>query len=282
MRLYLALHVTAAMLLATNSVWGGAPDSLVQEETTAHIDALPSRRLGVEVGVAGELGTTAAVAPTGSTNRAVGSRSKQTQSAKSSTGTATTSSLCAKPRVVITEVDVGVAIDSNEDEAALKLVAIAALPSGGSRIAFHSGDGTVIVRELDAKDQLVSSSAAVEVPMHDFADIHADDKGFVLLGTRDAEGGGTLNCGNPRNLCGSAPDPAVPCYDMYLARFDGSSEKWATKLTSSSASLPPADISSSWRRLFSSFTRYPRWPQRHCCSGANRPCISGLCGGSGS
>ncbi|CAI5737732.1 unnamed protein product [Hyaloperonospora brassicae] len=80
--------------------------------------------------------------------------------------------------------------------------------------------------------------------MHDFADIHADDKGFVLLGTRDAEGGGTLNCGNPSNMCGTAPDPAVPCYDMYLARFDGSSETWATKLTSSSASLPPISATS--------------------------------------
>ncbi|KAG2892573.1 hypothetical protein PC115_g18769 [Phytophthora cactorum] len=57
--------------------------------------------------------------------------------------------------------------------------------------------------------------AAVEVPLVDFADIHADDDGFILLGTRDAEGGGTLNCGDPSNLC-SAPSDAVPCYDMYL------------------------------------------------------------------
>ncbi|KAE8975737.1 hypothetical protein PR002_g25516 [Phytophthora rubi] len=48
-----------------------------------------------------------------------------------------------------------------------------------------------------------------------------------------------VNCGNPTNMCGSPPNPAVPCYDMYMVRYDGTSEKWATKLTSSSASLPP-------------------------------------------
>ncbi|OWZ01173.1 Avirulence (Avh) protein [Phytophthora megakarya] len=155
-----------------------------------------------------------------------------------STTSADNSKLCAKPRIQITEVDVGATVENNEDEAALKVVAIAALPSGGSRIAFQSGDN-VIVRELDANDKLVSSSPAVKVPLHDFADIYADKNGFVILGTRDAEGGGTLNCGNPSNLCGTAPDPAVPCYDMYMARYDGSKESWATKLTSSSTSLPP-------------------------------------------
>ncbi|GMF55573.1 unnamed protein product [Phytophthora fragariaefolia] len=155
-----------------------------------------------------------------------------------STVTADNSKLCAKPRVVISDVDVGAAIDANEDEVGLKVVAIAALPSGGSRVAFQSGDN-IIVRELDANDKLVTSSPAVKVPLHDFADLYADEKGFVILGTRDAEGGGTLNCGNPSNLCGSAPSPAVPCYDMYMVRYEGTTEKWATKLTSSSASLPP-------------------------------------------
>ncbi|OWY98205.1 hypothetical protein PHMEG_00031083, partial [Phytophthora megakarya] len=170
-----------------------------------------------------------------------GSGSTPTTSTNS-TSTATTSGdnskLCAKPRIEITEVDVGATVENNEDEVGLKVVAIAALPSGGSRIAFQSGDN-VIVRELDANDKLVSSSPAVKVPLNDFADIYADKNGFVILGTRDAEGGGTLNCGNPSNLCGTAPNPAVPCYDMYMARYDGSKESWATKLTSSSASLPP-------------------------------------------
>ncbi|KAL4099127.1 hypothetical protein PRIC1_006937 [Phytophthora ramorum] len=175
-------------------------------------------------------GTDASTATTTAPSAATNSSSSATSSDNSK--------LCSKPRVRITEVDLGVAVDASEDEVNLKVVAIASLPSGGSRIAFHSGDN-VIVRELDENDKLVSSSAAVKVPLHDFADIYADKEGFVLLGTRDAEGGGTLNCGNPSNLCGTAPNPAVPCYDMYMVRYDGSKETWATKLTSSSASLPP-------------------------------------------
>ncbi|EEY53929.1 uncharacterized protein PITG_07576 [Phytophthora infestans T30-4] len=118
------------------------------------------------------------------------------------------SKLCAKPRIEITEVTVDASVDANEDEAALKLVAIAAIPGGGSRVAYHSGEN-VIVQELDASDKLVSGSTA-KVPVHDFADIYADKDG-----------------------------PAVPCYDMYMIRYDGTKESWATKLTSSSASLPP-------------------------------------------
>ncbi|GMF60197.1 unnamed protein product [Phytophthora fragariaefolia] len=136
-----------------------------------------------------------------------------TTAASNSTTLADNAKLCAKPSIVISDVDVGAAIDANEDEVGLKVVAIAALPSGGSRIAFQSGDN-IVVRELDANDKLVTSSPAVKVPLHDFADLYADEKGFVILGTRDAEGGGTLNCGNPSNLCGSAPSPAVPCYDI--------------------------------------------------------------------
>ncbi|GMF42183.1 unnamed protein product [Phytophthora fragariaefolia] len=161
-----------------------------------------------------------------------------TPSVATNSSSSDNSKLCAKPRVRITEVDIGVTVDANEDEVNLKVVAISAPPSGGSRIAFHSG-GDVIVRELDETDNLVSSSTVVNVPLHDFGNIYADNDGFVLLGTRDAEGGGTLNCGNPSNLCGTAPNPAVPCYVMYLVRYDGSKETWVTKLTSSSSSLPP-------------------------------------------
>ncbi|KAG4045511.1 hypothetical protein PC123_g19081, partial [Phytophthora cactorum] len=182
--------------------------------------------------------TATTAAPTAASSSSSGSSSDNSITPSTSTTTADNSKLCAKPRIQITDVDVGAAIEANEDEAALKLVAIAAIPGGGSRVAFQSGNN-IIVRELDADDKLVTSSPAVKVPLHDFADIHADKNGFVILGTRDAEGGGTLNCGNPSNLCGSAPSPAVPCYDMYMVRYDGTKESWATKLTSSSASLPP-------------------------------------------
>lgn len=148
---------------------------------------------------------------------------------------------CGEPEILITEIDLGEVVDVNEDEVALKPLAISPKPSGGSRLAYMGGDGNVHVAELDAADQLVGTP--VSFPVHDFADIWADDAGGVILGTRDAEGGGTLNCGNPANLCGTAPNPAVPCFDMVALRFDGSDETWATKLTSSSAALPPYSTS---------------------------------------
>ncbi|KAH9106810.1 hypothetical protein LEN26_014451, partial [Aphanomyces euteiches] len=155
---------------------------------------------------------------------------------------------CATPKITLTEIDVGQSVTVNEDEAALKLLAISPKPSGGSYVAFH-GDSKVYVVQLDASDKVVAGSQ-VAVNVHDFGDIHGDDKGFVILGTRDATGGGTLNCGNPSNLCGSAPNPPVPCYDMYLIRFDGGKESWATKLTDSSASLPPYSTSKTGRDVF--------------------------------
>jgi hypothetical protein len=193
--------------------------------------------------------TTASVATSTAASASSTASSAATATSTSTAASASASSgFCSTPRVRITEVDVGETVENNEDEAGLSVVAIASLPSGGSRIAFQSGDN-VIVRELDSSDKLVSSTAAVEVPLVDFADIHADDDGFVLLGTRDAEGGGTLNCGSPSNLC-SAPSDAVPCYDMYLVRYDDSTETWATKLTSSSSSLPPYSTSATGDEVY--------------------------------
>jgi hypothetical protein len=139
--------------------------------------------------------------------------------------------------VRITEIDVGATVVSSEDEAALKPLAISPLPSGGSRVAWMSTDGKVHVTQLDTSDHVMDTSVAFDA--NDFGDIYADDKGGVLLVTRDAKGGGTLNCGAPTNLCGTPPNPAIPCYDMYMVRFDGANETWATQLTDSSATLPP-------------------------------------------
>lgn len=117
-------------------------------------------------------------------------------------------------------------------------LAIAAIPSGGSRIAFMSDDDRVYVAELDCEDQLVGSPFSL--PAHDFQDIGADDDGGVLMLTRDARGGGTLNCGNPANLCDGGPNPAIPCYDMLIVRFDCSgNEVWSEYLTTASEELPP-------------------------------------------
>ncbi|MGC4094062.1 MAG: hypothetical protein QM756_40365 [Polyangiaceae bacterium] len=140
-------------------------------------------------------------------------------------------------RLRVTEVDVGATVVQNEDEAALKVLALAPIPAGGSRLAWMSNDGKAHITELDANDMVTGTSFAL--PAMDFGDIYADSTGGVLLATRDAQGGGTLNCGEPTNLCGTPPSPAIPCYDMYMVRFDGGSETWATKLTNSSAALPP-------------------------------------------
>ncbi len=142
-----------------------------------------------------------------------------------------------RDRVRITEVDVGGRVINNEDEAALKPLVISPIPSGGSRLAWMSDDGQVHILQLDADDRAAGRSFGL--PANDFADLYADDSGGVLLLTRDAEGGGTLNCGTPSNLCGTPPSPLIACHDMYMVRFDGERATWATKLTSSSAALPP-------------------------------------------
>ncbi|WP_437964545.1 hypothetical protein WMF04_33295 [Sorangium sp. So ce260] len=142
-----------------------------------------------------------------------------------------------RDRIRITEIDVGIPVSNNEDEAALRPLVISPVPSGGSRLAWMSDDDQVHVLQLDEGDQ--AEGPSLGLPANDFSDLYADDAGGVLLLTRDAEGGGTLNCGAPANLCGTPPSPPVPCHDMYMVRFDGARETWATKLTSSSAALPP-------------------------------------------
>jgi hypothetical protein len=146
---------------------------------------------------------------------------------------------CSSPladRVRITEIDVGIPVVQNEEEAALMPLALSPIPAGGSRLAFMGEGSRVYVAQLDASDQLVGTP--LSFPAHDLQDLHADDAGGVVLITRDAEGGGVRNCGAETNLCGAPPEP-VPCFDMVLMRFDGTSESWATKLTTSSAALPP-------------------------------------------
>jgi hypothetical protein len=149
-------------------------------------------------------------------------------------------------RVRVTEIDVGATVAVNEDEAALKPLAIAALSSGGSgtdvsrlasRLAFMGNDAKVHVAALDAADHV--SGTPVAFAAADYSDLYADDAGGVLLLTRDAMGGGNLNCGTLTNLCGTTLPASDACFDMYMVRFDGAAETWATKLTTSSAALPP-------------------------------------------
>jgi hypothetical protein len=148
--------------------------------------------------------------------------------------------------VRITEIDLGVAYDYNEVDnngAALGLtpLAISAVPGGGSRIAFMGkSDKMVHVATLGANDQLVDGSSFT-LPGFDVQDIYADAKGGVLLISRNAQGStSNNNCGDINNLCGLVANypTAASCYDMYMVRFDGTTETWATKLTDTSATLP--------------------------------------------
>lgn len=146
---------------------------------------------------------------------------------------------CASPEVSVTEVNVGIPVTpyGTEYDTQPLPMAIAAMPSGGSRITWLGTDGNAYVAQLDCNDQLVGSPAAI--PAHDVQDIHADDEGGVLLLTRDATGSGADHCGPESALCRGE---SGPCYDMYLVRFDGSgAEQWATKVTNLSDSMEGYD-----------------------------------------
>lgn len=149
---------------------------------------------------------------------------------------------CSVPlaeRIRTTSVDVGTTVVANEDEAGLRPIVISPIPSGGSRLAFMGSDGDVHVVALDENDHLVGS--ATTIAANDFSDLHADDEGGALLLTRDALAGGNHHCGTLTNLCGASnalPTDAA-CADMYLVRFDGTTETWATKLTDASVANPP-------------------------------------------
>ena len=141
--------------------------------------------------------------------------------------------------VRVTEIDVGLTYSYQEVDTPLSLLAISPIPGGGSRLAFMGSDKKVHVALLDGGDNLVTGSTFA-LPASDFQDIYADNTGGVVLVSRDAMGGGTNNCGNPANLCSLTNPTNYSCWDMYLVRFDAcGNETWATKLTTSSASLPP-------------------------------------------
>lgn len=146
---------------------------------------------------------------------------------------------CTEPSVRVTEVDVGTIVVSNEDEVALKPLAISAIAGGGSRISFMGADRQLHIATLRADDTRDTRVPLIDIAANDYGDLYADDAGGVVLVSRDAQGGGVLNCGVPSNLCGSPPSPAVPCFDMYMVRFDANGERWASKLTQSSSAHPP-------------------------------------------
>jgi hypothetical protein len=163
------------------------------------------------------------------------------------TGTGGATAACSSAlssRVRITEIDVGVTyayneVDNNGAALGLTPLAISPLPGGGSRLVFlGKGDSTAHVVTLDANDQVTGTTFGI--PGYDVQDIYADASGGVMLISRNALGSTGNNCGNVSNLCGLTANlpTTASCYDMYMVRFDGTTETWATKLTDTTASLP--------------------------------------------
>ena len=189
-------------------------------------------------------GTSGSTSATATNTSAATSVTQSAGGAASTLDTATSTSSgptgpCADPEVRLTDIELPSSVidGSDEGDTAPLPLAIAAKPSGGSTLAWLGEDEQVHIVDLGGDDQIVSTPFSL--PGVDLQDIAADDSGGVVVLTRDAEGEGTLNCGTPANLCDGGPNPPIPCYDMYMVRFDNGGQTWATKLTTSSASLPP-------------------------------------------
>lgn len=141
---------------------------------------------------------------------------------------------CTAPTVKVTNVNLGVAVTaygSQADTAPLPM-AIAALPSGGSRLAWLGTDKKVYVAELDCDDQLVGTPFSF--PAEDLQDIYADDSGGVVMLTRNATNTGTDNCGGGM-LCGGT---SSQCQNTWLVRFDKTGNVvWETQVTNLTSTL---------------------------------------------
>jgi hypothetical protein len=198
---------------------------------------------------AGSAGATSAGGATsgGGTSSAGGTTSSAgaTSAAGTSSGAAgsggTTSAACARPvgtcsapTVAVTEVDLGVAITGygTEWDTEPLPMAMAAKPSGGSRIAVRGTDGQIHIGELDCNDNLVGTPFSL--PGEDLQDLYADDDGGVVMLTREAGGSGEHGCGSG-SLCGGT---SAQCYNSYLVRFDSAgNELWAAMVTNAGSDL---------------------------------------------
>jgi hypothetical protein len=198
---------------------------------------------GAGSGTTGAAGTTGGAGASGS--GAAGTTSG-TGGASGAGGTGVTGSCSSDltSRVRITEIDVGAAyayneVDNNGANLGLTPLAISPIPGGGSRLAFlGKSDAMVHVVNLDTHDQPTGSFG---LPGYDVQDVYADAAGGVLLISRNAMGSpDNHNCGDINHLCGLVANypTAASCYDMYMVRFDGTTETWATRLTDTSATLP--------------------------------------------
>lgn len=186
-------------------------------------------------------GGTGGSSGTGGTSGGTGGASGGTSSGGSGTGGTVTVGSCSRtvgsctaPTVRVTDVSLGSAVTAygNEGDTLPLPMALAAMPSGGSRLAWLGSDGNVHVGLLDCDDHLVGTPFTF--PGEDLQDLYADDDGGVVLLTRGATNGGTDNCGTGM-LCGGT---SSPCSAMYMVRFDNSGNvAWTTQVTNVSPTL---------------------------------------------
>lgn len=141
---------------------------------------------------------------------------------------------CIAPEVRVTEIPLSASVVGygGEGDTEPLPLAIASMPSGGSRIAWLGRDDRVYVGQLDCDDRL--TAAPFSFPGVDLQDLYADDSGGVVLLTRDATNGGTDQCGSGK-LCGGT---SSPCRTMWMVRFDSSGAvQWETQVTNLSDNL---------------------------------------------
>lgn len=147
-------------------------------------------------------------------------------------------SVCTSPAVTVSDINVGVAVRGygQEGDTDPLPMAIAAMPSGGSRLAWLGTDNRVYVAKLDCNDKMVGTPASF--PAVDLQDLHADDNGGVVLLTRNATNGGPDNCGTG-NLCGGT---SSQCKTMHMVRFnDAGNVEWEQQVTNLSDKLAGYD-----------------------------------------
>jgi hypothetical protein len=142
------------------------------------------------------------------------------------------------PEVIVTDIDVETPVMGYGQEADTDPLplAIAAIPPGGSRLAWLGTDDNVYVAKLDCNDQLVGTPQSI--PGIDLQDLYADEEGGVMLLTRNATHGGQHNCGNG-TLCGGT---SSQCKTMHMVRFDDSGNMvWEQQVTNLNADLAGYD-----------------------------------------
>jgi hypothetical protein len=130
--------------------------------------------------------------------------------------------------VKVTEVKVGVRVTGygQEGDTEPLPMAIAAMPGGGSWLAWLGTNSRVYLGKLDCNDHLVGTPTSFDGI--DLQDVQADSNGGVVLLTRR----GTCHTGP---LCGGT---SSPCNTMYLVRFDNSGHQvWERQVTNLSSSL---------------------------------------------